>query len=171
MELAVATGRGPAGWADLVPPPIVRPEHAAVLGYGRERPEDAAEAELADPAIELIAAAELRGELAAHTRAVAARLASDPGRYWIHFDVDVLDETVLPAVTYPHLDGLGWDEAEAALRTLLEPLDAVVGLSVADYVPNRDVDDRSLELLTAMLERVLATEPPAAAAEEPQRQF
>lgn len=156
MELAVATGRGPAGLVDLAGPPIVRPEHAVVLGYGRERPEDAAEAELADPAIELVPAAELRGDLPARTRAVAARLAADPGRYWIHLDVDVLDETVLPAVTYPHLDGLGWDEVEAALRVLLEPEGAVAGLSIADYVPPRDPDGRGLEQLTEMLRRLLA---------------
>ena len=67
----------------------------------------------------------------------AARLAGRPA--WLHLDLDVLDESVLPAVSYPQPLGLDWEE----LVALLQPLVAapnLLGVSVADFNPDRDPD-------------------------------
>lgn len=67
----------------------------------------------------------------------AARLAERPA--WLHLDVDVLDEGVLPAVSYPQPLGLGWDELLALMRALVAAPN-LLGLSVADFNPDRDAD-------------------------------
>ncbi len=57
----------------------------------------------------------------------------------MHFDVDVFDEEEMPAVTYPQPNGLDWDQLGALLRPLASS-PALVGLSVADFVPDKDSD-------------------------------
>ena len=37
-----------------------------------------------------------------------------PQGFWVHLDVDVLDEAVMPAVDYRLPDGLTWDELATA---------------------------------------------------------
>ena len=59
----------------------------------------------------------------------------------MHFDVDVFDQEEMPAVTYPLSDGLGWGHAEALLRPLVRSR-RLVGLSVTDFVPDKDPDGR-----------------------------
>ncbi len=59
------------------------------------------------------------------------------GPYWLHLDVDVLDEAVFPATDYLQPNGLDWEELEA----LLAPLRAgenLVGISLACYNPDKD---------------------------------
>ena len=74
---------------------------------------------------------------------------------WLHIDLDALDRSVLPAVSYPLAEGLDWDELEALLAALLEP--GVCGVSVADLNSDLDPDGvyagRVAELLTTLLPR------------------
>jgi arginase len=57
--------------------------------------------------------------------------------FWIHFDVDVLDPQVMPAVDSPAPDGLQYDELSALLGPLLRhPL--AVGMNMTIYDPKRD---------------------------------
>jgi arginase len=67
----------------------------------------------------------------------AARLAERPA--WLHLDLDVLDEAVLPAVSYPQPRGLDWDELVALARPLVAARN-LLGVSVADFNPDRDPD-------------------------------
>jgi arginase len=69
--------------------------------------------------------------------AAAARLAAAPA--WLHLDLDVLDETALPAVSYAQPAGLDWDELLALARPLAAAPN-LIGLSVADFNPDRDPD-------------------------------
>jgi arginase len=65
----------------------------------------------------------------------AARLSGRPA--WLHIDLDVLDESVFPAVSYPQPLGLDLNE----LVALVEPLAAtptLLGVSIADFNPDRD---------------------------------
>ena len=67
---------------------------------------------------------ELRAEgLAAAGARAAQRLAADGARFWIHLDVDVLDERAMPATDYLMPGGLQWDE----LAALMGPLGASPG--------------------------------------------
>jgi arginase len=58
---------------------------------------------------------------------------------WIHLDVDVLDDTVMPAVDSRQPDGLSYDELGWLLRPVLET-GRVVGMDVTIYDPDRDPD-------------------------------
>jgi arginase len=84
----------------------------------------------------LYGAAELRAQ---GLDAAAGELAGllDAGPFWLHLDVDVLDQAVFPATDYLQPDGLDWEELEA----LLGPLAAAAGLvgaSLACYNPDKD---------------------------------
>ena len=76
------------------------------------------------------------------------------GRFWIHLDVDVLDERVMPATDYLMPRGLEWEE----LAELLAPLGAspaAIGLSVGCLNPEKDpgglLTERTCDLLVASL--------------------
>ena len=95
-------------------------------------------------------AALLPGELAAlrssarraARRGLRGRRASGrrpAGRFWIHLDVDVLDEVAMPATDYLMPGGLEWDEL-AALMAPLGAAPALVGLSLGCVNPEKDPD-------------------------------
>jgi arginase len=91
-----------------------------------------------DPAIRALTALEVRERGAARVGTdAAARLAERPA--WLHLDLDVLDEGVLPAVSYPQALGLDWDELLALVRPLVAAPN-LLGVSVADFNPDRDSD-------------------------------
>jgi arginase len=71
----------------------------------------------------------------------AERLAAGPGRFWIHLDVDVLDEQAMPATDYLMPNGLEWEELAELLGPLC-PSPAVAGLSVGCLNPEKDPDGR-----------------------------
>ena len=66
------------------------------------------------------------------------RLAAS-GPAWLHLDLDVLDGEALPALTYPQPGGLSWEGFVELVRPLAASA-ALVGLSVADFEPDRDPD-------------------------------
>jgi arginase len=100
--------------------------------------------------------AELRATgLAAAGARAAQRLARDGGRFWVHLDVDVLDEQAMPATDYLMPDGLQWDE----LAALLRPLGAspgLAGLSLGCLNPQKDPGGRYTEMTCALLASALA---------------
>jgi arginase len=116
-DLALVTGRGEA-LADLGGErPLFRPEDVVAIGIRRD-----------DPYL-----AELR-----HVGIVVSDRARWPDRrFWVHFDVDVLDESVMPAVDSPTPGGLDWDEAEELLRELVWA-DGAMGLEVTIFDPDLD---------------------------------
>jgi arginase len=83
------------------------------------------------------------GDLRSAGRATAGEQAAGRlGRFWIHLDVDVLDEVALPATDYLMPGGLEWDE----LGALLAPLCAAPGLagfSLGCLNPEKDPDGSS----------------------------
>jgi arginase len=62
--------------------------------------------------------------------------------FWIHLDVDVLDQEVMPAVDSPNPGGLSFSELTTVLTSLLDS-PRVVGMNVGIYDPELD-PDRSL---------------------------
>jgi arginase len=144
MPLAVAFGLGPAAWVEAAGGPSTRPAEGVVLGA--RDPEEAVDiaplldgdlAELLVLSPEDLRAQGLReaGELS------VTRLAERAGRFWIHLDVDVLDEHAMPATDYLMPDGLEWEE----LAELLAPLcasSAAVGMSIGCLNPEKDPGGR-----------------------------
>ena len=99
MDLAILTAHGPRG---MLVGPQLDPRSVVLLGH---RPDElhadvARENARLDPAITALTAPEVRerGPGAVGSEA-AARLAGRAA--WLHLDLDVLDETIFHAVSYP----------------------------------------------------------------------
>jgi arginase len=156
MDLAILTGHGPPGLLELDQPLLAS---AAVVLVGHRpaelHPDVARENARLDPAIHALTAPEVRevGPPAVGIDA-AARLADRPT--WLHLDLDVLDEDVMPAVSYPQPLGLEWDELIGLVRPLVAAPN-LLGVSVADFNPDQDPDGRSaaqvVEALVSMFGR------------------
>ena len=157
MPISVVTDNGPAAWCRDVAAPLVGPGELALLG-----PRDRAEAvafgsvmpENAGLAAELSPGA-LRGRgLAAAGLAAAQQLTDRAGRYWVHLDVDVLDERAFPATDYLMPGGLALDE----LRDLMRPLlghPGLAGISLGCYNPDKDAGGASAGALVGLLGELL----------------
>ncbi len=137
MPIAVISGAGPIDWVTHVDGPVVAPSRIALIG-----PRDRAEAEALesirpeDMGIAAEATPELIRSMGADVVAAAA-IATAGSPFWVHLDVDVLDQDEFPATDYPMPGGLTFSELEA----LLEPLVAesgLIGFSVACYNPEKD---------------------------------
>ena len=142
MDLALATGRGPRTLTNLEGlGPLVRTEDVVAFGF-----RDAAESAEAgmQPLPPRLRAIDLDGVRDAGA-AIAARRAVDwlgadgAAGYWVHLDVDVLDDAVMPAVDYRLPGGLTWVELETVLRTAISDGQAV-GLDVTIFNPRLDPD-------------------------------
>jgi arginase len=159
MELRVLTGAGPdelvnAGSAA----PLLRPEDAWLLGV-RDGDEMAA-AGAPDPRAEIAAAhvlddEQVRRDPAAAGAEAAAALAGDPGRFWLHVDLDVLSVAALPAVDYHLPGGLDWDDLAALLRPLTTS-PALLGMDLTIYNPSLDPGRAHAPAIVALLRAAVA---------------
>jgi arginase len=157
MELAVLTGDGPAALVGLAPVvPMVPARSVALIGHRSVNLDPAAAGELARVPAEMVtidAASMIRDPQGAGARAAA--WADDRGvPMWLHIDVDVLDPSVMPAVSYPQDGGPDFDQ----LAALLAPLAAspsLLGVSVADFRPDLDPGGEHAARLIALLDRTL----------------
>ena len=117
MDLALATGRGPAVVTDIEGArPLVRDED--VVAFGRRDAEEAEERgsqRIEDTNIKMI------------------------DGFWIHLDADVLDDAIMPAVDYRMPDGLSWDELVTVLRAVLAT-GRVIGIDITIFNPKLDSD-------------------------------
>jgi arginase len=158
MDLAIVLGRGASALTGLAGSvPIVQPERVTLTGHRPANldPEVAAEIALVPPAVVQTTAPELgaRGatEVADTTLAASGDLPA-----WLHLDLDVLDAEELPAVTYAQPQGLSWDElVELAGRLLAAP--NLVGVSLADFDPDRDPDGRYARRVVDALQAAWST--------------
>ena len=108
-----------------------------------------------DPAIRALTAPVVRERGAARVgEEAAARLAQRPA--WLHLDLDVLDQAALPAVSYPQPRGLDWDELVALDRPLVAAPN-LLGVSVADFNPDRDPEGVHATRIVGALEALWAT--------------
>jgi arginase len=151
MDLAILTGHGPPGLLDR-DGPLLEPAAVVLLGHrpAELHPDVARENARLDPAIHALTAPEVRERGAARVGTdAAARLAERPA--WLHLDLDVLDEAVLPAVSYPQPLGLCWDELVALVRPLVAAPN-LLGVSVADFNPDRDADGTHAARVVGALE-------------------
>jgi arginase len=157
MELAMLTGRGPSGLADLGgAAPLVAPERVVILGHRRAEDDPDAAEELArlPPSIERLDARRIEERGARHVGRECERRLADSGPAWLHLDLDVLDGEALPAVTYPLAGGLSWD----GFVELVQPLaasHALIGASVADFEPDRDPEGAHAAQVVEAVSRAL----------------
>jgi arginase len=156
MDLALATGRGEpllTAWPNL-PAPLVADADAIQIG---EREDIAGYPGLAEAAITRIPIAAVQAAGIAGTAERVVRRLGERSltRVWLHIDLDVLDQAVMPAVDSPGSPGLGYDELAQLVRALLRT-GRIAGLDVAIFDPDLDPDGhhaaRIVTCLAAMLE-------------------
>jgi arginase len=157
MPISVITGNGPAAWSADIGAPLVGPGQLALLGqrdrdeaaeYGSVLPEDAG----LDP--ELTPAGLRERGVAATGAAVRDQLVGSAGRFWVHLDVDVLDEQAFPATDYLMPGGLSRDEVADLMRPLLAS-PALAGLSLACYNPAKDAGGDGARYLVGLFRELL----------------
>jgi arginase len=154
MELGLVTGRCPELLTvDESLRPLVRDEDVVVVGF---RDAELAAAEGSRPLSPTIKALDLTAVRArgaeGTARAVADHLSAD--RFWIHFDVDVLHDALMPAVDYRQPDGLSWSELEPILDAALGSGRAM-GLELTIFNPDLDPDGVIGDALSTHLSRIL----------------
>lgn len=153
MDLALATGRGEALLTDWpgVPTPLVSDEQVVQIGERESRDADFAWPGVNDTAITRMDAFMVREIGAAavlqRTREVLDRTGWP---FWIHLDVDVLDQTVMPAVDLPGSPGIDPRELVMLLRSLIED-ERCAGLSVTIFDPDLDPAGTHARFLVSLL--------------------
>lgn len=167
MDLALGTGRGPDIVANIEGMrPLVRDEDVALLGH---RDSVQALASGSQPLPETLFALDLH-ELRRVGANDAARAAiahlcrpRDTGGldgFWIHLDVDVLDDAIMPAVDYRMPDGLSWQELETILSAAMR-CGRARGINITIFNPTLDKTGRIARDLVSSLARGLVRSPDA----------
>lgn len=159
MDLAFATGHGPALLADIEGlGPLVRGEDAVAFGF-RDAEEQAEYGSQPLPeelrAYDLSKVREL-GVEAASTAAVKHLTRPGLQGFFIHVDADCLDDKVMPAVDYRLPGGLSIQELQGTLRIALAS-GMAMGIEVTIYNPNLDKDGEAGRKLAETLANALET--------------
>ncbi|WP_415953624.1 arginase family protein [Streptomyces sp. KLOTTS4A1] len=159
-ELALATGRGQADLTDIEGlRPYLGDTDVRLLGI---RDDDPQREELRGLRIPNASVGEIRqwgpAEIAGATRQTL-EIAELDG-FWVHFDADSLDPSVMPAVDAPDPDGLLPEELVALLGTLAAS-GRCVGINVTIYDPDLDPDGTCGALLADLLVDALAGSVPS----------
>lgn len=144
MELAVLTGRAPspAGSAAVV----LGDEDIVCFGIREWDGIDKAP-------IRVLDSAQLTEQSLVTVVQDAASAISDLP-VWLHFDVDVIDSTLMPVI-YSAGAGLTLDQTRAMLRALIET-GCVIGMDVACFHPNLDDTGKATTALIDLVTDVLA---------------
>jgi len=167
MDLALATGRGEplaTEWPGIVGP-LVADADAIQVGERESRDPDFAWPDVRHTAIDTIDVFEA---LAIGPEGVAARIATvlaakpDQG-FWMHLDVDVLDEAVMPAVDSPGSPGIPPDDLVEIMRPLVAD-ERCRGMTVTVFDPDLDPHGRYAHAIVSLLARLPF---PVSAAAEP----
>jgi len=152
MPVSVALGFGPTAWSDAVGGASVRGEDVAILGYrdleeshtyGVRHPDTV-------PGLKHRSNEAVRAAGPRSTGSEVAEALAATGPFWLHLDVDVLDEAVFPATDYLMPDGFTLDEL-AALIGPLASHPALAGASVGCYNPEKDPGERCGRRLVELL--------------------
>ncbi|HXG99176.1 MAG TPA: arginase family protein [Sphingomicrobium sp.] len=153
MDLALATGRGESLMTDWpgVSSPLVPDERVIQIGEREGRDADFAWPDVNDSAITRIDIFEALEDGAARTAERARSfLKSHALPFWIHVDVDVLDQQYMLAVDCPGSPGLAPNDLALLLRELLRDR-AALGMTLSIYDPDLDPDGRYARLLVELL--------------------
>jgi arginase len=157
-DLALVTGRGPAVLTTYDGrSPLIRDEDVVAFGFRDERE---AQSYGSPPLAEKIKALSLQavrraGIAGATNEALACASGRGLREFWIHFDADVLDDAIMPAVDYRLPGGLTWAEIEYVLSAALAHPKAV-GMEITIFNPKFDRDGKILSAFVEMLARAFA---------------
>jgi arginase len=162
LDLAILTGRGPDALASLGGlRPLVQDKDVALIGYRAFGENDEYRGEhVRSTGIKVIDYPQIRKEgigdaLATSMKALTKR---NLDGYWIHLNVDVLDDAVMPAVDYRYPGGLSWHELAQIMAGLVAGRGAR-GLDVTFFNPRLDQGGNLARRLSNLL--IDAVLPPA----------
>ena len=160
MDLALASGRGPAILTDIEGRgPLVRDEDSVVFAFRDTEEQVHYGSQTLPPgmlAFDLTRVRECGVEAGAQeaVRHLTRERGPSDG-FWIHLDADVLDDAIMPAVDYRLPGGLSWVELDGVLRIAMDSGRAV-GIEITIYNPKLDPDGASGKGLTATVVKALA---------------
>ncbi|WP_416799051.1 arginase family protein [Ciceribacter azotifigens] len=160
MDLALVTGRGEkllTEWPGI-DGPLVRDEDVTQMGEREALSPDYARhyGDIRETAINRIIVQDMLREGMQSTAKGVAAWASrrDLSRYWLHLDVDVLAETVMPAVDSPGEPGLDFEQVARLVSLLIRHV-PVIGVDVTIYDPDKDPDRRHAKAIVECLGNAL----------------
>lgn len=164
MDLALVTGKGkPVNLATLDPAgPLVSERYTAAFGFR----DDAFVAKFGGgnpraAGILCIPLADVRSVGFGSTSAAALSRVQASGKpFWIHLDLDVLDDAAMPANDHRLADGLSIGEVVALLRRAMATGHAA-GINVTIFNPTLDWDGSVARRIVDMLGAALAPAPVA----------
>lgn len=158
MEMAWATGHGPRLLTDLEGlRPLVRAEDAVSFGFRdhEDQREYGGQPLPADLLVYDLPRLKDVGVEAAARAAIDHLTRPELAGFFIHFDADVLDDTVMPAVDFRVPGGLSLDDVVTVLRLAIASGKAV-GIEVTIYNPTLDRDGSAGRNLVDVLARAFA---------------
>jgi len=153
MDLAFATGRGPAVLANLEGRgPLVRDENVVAFAFRDEGEQRHYGSQPLAPAIHALDVSAVRrmGIAAAAAKALRHLTRRDLDGFFLHVDADVLDDAIMPAVDYRLPGGLSAVELRHVLRAAAAS-GRLAGLEVTIYNPSLDHDGSAGRLLANAL--------------------
>lgn len=158
MDLALATGRGEpllTDWPDIASP-LVADEQVIQIGERENRDPDFAWPDINSTAMTLIDVFAVRELGAAKVlEKTWNTLARTGSPYWVHFDVDALDQTVMPAVDSPGSPGIYPDALIAILAALVAD-SRCTGMDMTIFDPDLDPTGELAVLLVSLLGQIFA---------------
>lgn len=138
MDLAIASGYGPAALTNLQSQqPYFKEEHIWCVG-NREYDQEYVD-EIMQSEIHYVDLASLRqsGIQSCITEFLQMVQKEKLDGFWIHLDVDVLNDEIMPAVDSPSPDGLWYSELNELLQPLLNS-EKATGLQITILDPDLD---------------------------------
>ncbi|HEY0203642.1 MAG TPA: arginase family protein [Acetobacteraceae bacterium] len=165
MDLALATGRGEAlmtTWPGGTAPPLVPDVQVVQIGEREGGIPGFAWPDIGATAITRMDVFDARriGPAAVLERTLAT-LNQEPWPFWVHFDVDVLDQAVMPAVDSPGSPGIDLEDVTAILRPLVSD-PRCCGMTVTIFDPDLDPTGDLARLLVRLLGGILQSRTGAA---------
>jgi arginase len=159
MPVAALLGMAPPGLAEALEPlPVIEAEQIVLIGA-----RDQEEIDLIAPMPEGIGIGRIadredlrEADLAEAGRSIAGQLTRDGRRFWLHLDLDILDQEAFPATDYLMDDGLTLDE----LRVLMAPVASspgLIGLNLTCFNPDKDPAGRFGRTLADLVEATVIT--------------
>lgn len=160
MDLAIAIGLGQemlTQWDDS-PAPLVDPHDVVQIGERESYESDFAFADAPSYGITVFAVQQVLAHGIETNWAAIERLLAERGldRVWMHIDVDVLDQEVMPAVDSPGSPGFNYEQLTELARLALES-ERIIGAEITIYDPDLDPDRRYASELVDLLGEIFAS--------------
>jgi arginase len=159
MDLAIITGRGPDVITDIDGlKPLMRDEDVVAFGFrDAEQQREYGSQDIQATGIHTFDLDKVRalGVVTAAGQAIGEPRRNKLDGLWIHLDVDVLDDDIMPAVDYRLAGGLQWDELSKLLKTIISSGEAV-GMNIGIFNPRLDKDGSIARQLVKTLIQGLA---------------